>query len=179
MKQGDDNSLYDTWCPECKSGGVRWLGTYTDSEGNRQVVWKCPNEDCVCNTPWRYRPYLTGLWRRKRLSLGQMSDTLGCSKRTVSRWLRRLDVDRVDHLQTKWVNGYHVLRHKDGEANRKVRIHRLIAVAEQGIDEVKDKDVHHKNGHRMDNRPSNLELLDPPEHGRVTREQEYNRLFGD
>lgn len=43
-------------------------------------------------------------------------------------------------------------------------IHRLVAVAEYGFDEVDGNHVHHKNGVRFDNRPSNLEVLSNSEH---------------
>jgi len=45
-----------------------------------------------------------------------------------------------------------------------VPLHRLVAVAEYGIEEVKEKHVHHKNGVRFDNRPSNLELMSDVDH---------------
>ena len=47
-----------------------------------------------------------------------------------------------------------------------IPVHRLQAVAEWGLDAVKDKHVHHKNGIPWDNRIENLELVSNAEHQR-------------
>ena len=167
MKQNDDENLIDSVCDECGNGSVEYVYGY----------WWCPNEDCSHHRLYRRVDVLRRLWCEKGLTQEEVSNRLHTSVRTVQRWISRHGISKKQHLQTKWVNGYHILRHKDGEANRKVRIHRLVAVAEYGIDAVKDKDVHHKNGVRWDNRPDNLELLEPDEHGRVTRrENRYDRM---
>jgi len=44
--------------------------------------------------------------------------------------------------------------------------HRLLAVAEWGLDAVRGMDVHHQNNIPWDNRPENLELLTRAEHRR-------------
>jgi hypothetical protein len=36
-------------------------------------------------------------------------------------------------------------------------------------------DVHHINGCPLDNRPENLEVLTPEEHGRISAESRWNR----
>jgi len=51
-----------------------------------------------------------------------------------------------------------------GVSDDQVAMHRLLAVAEYGLDEVIGKDVHHKNGVPWDNRPENIELLTRSEH---------------
>lgn len=53
-----------------------------------------------------------------------------------------------------------------------IGIHRLLAVAEYGLDAVAGMDVHHKNGIPWDNRPENIELLTRSEHMRTHRLQE-------
>lgn len=50
------------------------------------------------------------------------------------------------------------------QSNDTVLVHRLLAVSENGIDAVKDKHVHHKNGVPWDNRPKNIEVLSEAEH---------------
>ena len=42
--------------------------------------------------------------------------------------------------------------------------HRLLAVAEHGIEAVKGKVVHHENGHPLDNRAENIALMKKKEH---------------
>lgn len=64
-------------------------------------------------------------------------------------------------------NGYVYAGSSDGQGGSEfVPIHRLLAVAEYGIDAVKDKVVHHKNKIKWDNRPQNIELMDAAEHSR-------------
>lgn len=47
-----------------------------------------------------------------------------------------------------------------------VYVHRLVAVAEHGFDDVSNAIVHHKNGVPWDNRPENLEVMTQSEHVR-------------
>jgi len=60
-----------------------------------------------------------------------------------------------------------------GEISR-VGVHRLAAVAEYGLEAVVDKDVHHRNGVPWDNRPGNLELIAPSEHGSLHAEERHS-----
>lgn len=69
-------------------------------------------------------------------------------------------------------DGYLVLRPEIDGKNLRFALHRLIAVAEYGFDEVCGKDVHHKNGVRWDNRPSNLDVLTRSEHIELHRKEE-------
>lgn len=55
-----------------------------------------------------------------------------------------------------------------------VKIHRLLAVAEHGVDAVEGKHIHHKNGIPWDNRPENIEVLTPTEHHRRHTRGENN-----
>lgn len=67
-------------------------------------------------------------------------------------------------------HGYQVFRGTRSEntisadKDDNVVIHRLVAVAEHGIEAVKGKHIHHKNGVKWDNRPENLEPLSNSEH---------------
>jgi len=56
---------------------------------------------------------------------------------------------------------------KDSKNNKYLPIHRLVAVAEYGYDEVVDKHIHHENGVRFDNRPENLTPLSNSEHSKL------------
>jgi len=54
---------------------------------------------------------------------------------------------------------------KDGErVTDNFHVHRLLAIAEYGVEAVAESHVHHKNEIRWDNRPSNIEVLKPGEH---------------
>lgn len=48
-----------------------------------------------------------------------------------------------------------------------IPIHRLVAVAEYGTEVVAESEIHHKNGIKWDNRPSNLEPLDKKAHAQL------------
>lgn len=78
-------------------------------------------------------------------------------------------------LNHTFVHGYECIEHRHEGEKRPVRIHRLVAVAEHGIEAVKGKVVHHKNRIRFDNHPSNLELMEDEEHGLKTFEEDIAR----
>lgn len=60
--------------------------------------------------------------------------------------------------------GYETWRDKYQYKESRVKVHRLVAVAEYGINEVKDRVVHHRNEVPWDNRPGNLQLMTPEDH---------------
>jgi transposase len=78
-------------------------------------------------------------------------------------------------LSISFLNGYECIRHRYKGEGCRVRVHRLVAVAEHGIEAVKGKVVHHKNRIRFDNHPSNLELMEDEEHGLKTFEEDIAR----
>ena len=112
---------------------------------------------------------LKELYWSKGLSQKKIADKYGVCRKTISYWMNKHGVETRKHK--KYVagsfdfhDGYARFRTQvDGES-KQVRIHRLVAVAEHGFDAVKDKVVHHKNGVKWDNRPSNLELMKATEH---------------
>ena len=57
--------------------------------------------------------------------------------------------------------------------------HRLLAVAEYGIDAVKDKDIHHETGWGLDNRPDAISLMEPEEHIHLHRSDESEYVIED
>lgn len=56
--------------------------------------------------------------------------------------------------------GYRVVTFAENGVDRKVRCHRVIAIALWGVDAVRGKDVGHDDGHRAHNDPANLWLPD-------------------
>lgn len=60
--------------------------------------------------------------------------------------------------------GYETIKHSVNNTTKNFKIHRLVAMAHYGIEEVKDCIVHHENGVPWDNRPENLELMTQSEH---------------
>jgi len=94
----------------------------------------------------------------------------------IKYWFNKHDIEVKNHYYEipEWkmsppntfpYYGYPVWMGCDGET---FPVHRLLVIAE-GADPHKvfneDYNVHHKNNHTIDNRPSNLELLELTEHG--------------
>jgi len=109
-----------------------------------------------------------------QLSLDEMANKAGVHRGTIHKWMKKLGVDRRTAYDEQGYasitvnkNGYIVWEHHDGESKCKIRVHRLLAVAEYGFEAVCGKDVHHTTDIPWDNRPSALELLSREEHARL------------
>jgi len=140
--------------------------------------------------PWQERDTLVDLYHGRGLTTREIADELGCTNGTVSKWLDEHGIETRDN----WVagveaakranrlervtlrslpSGYEYWSSKewqsdgDGRKSEIVYVHRLLAVAKFGFDAVDGADVHHKNGIPWDNRPGNIELLEPEEHGHL------------
>jgi len=127
---------------------------------------------------WIPREELVELYvERKRLPK-QIAERYDVSAKTILRTLERYGIEKRDpnelmkqalrkkppQLQTE-PRGYVVVRNKHEGDKCKIYLHRLLAVAEYGIDAVENMDDHHKNGIRWDNRPKNIQLVDKSTHG--------------
>lgn len=214
----------------CHRGTVaRWLRKHSipirDNSESKQAL--------DSDSPWRDADTLRDLIYGEEMSLAEVSDELGCSQATVSKWCDELGVEKRTGSETRELrgtanNGYpdgphrdpewlsemyyeeemklremadkagvgetailrnmekhglerrtagdylrkdNKLRHKPGTCHEQIRltidgtshyytVHRMLAIAIWGLDEVGGKIVHHKNGIAWDNRPSNLELIE-------------------
>jgi len=121
---------------------------------------------------------LERLYHEERLSTYGIGDRLGVDQRYVYDKLIEHGIETRPAPKDK-PPGYYT---KENGCcywqcqRRSVSVHRLVAVAEYGLDAVKDKHIHHKNGLKWDNRPCNLEPMTAEEHGRLHR---YEQLGGD
>ncbi|AGM10789.1 HNH endonuclease [Halorubrum tailed phage 8] len=70
-----------------------------------------------------------------------------------------------------WHHGYEIATNEYEGVQREVAIHRLIMLAEYGFEAVCQNQVHHLNGVRWDNRPSNLSLMSASDHARLHSEE--------
>lgn len=135
--------------------------------------------------PWENRPYrdedtLRSLYLDEGMTVEGIADRFDCSTSTIHNWMDHHGIDvrpREESMKGRNVwwwkekalfevsyDGYERWEDTYGGATVKVRVHRLVAVAEYGFEDVADKVVHHKNEIPWDNRPENLELMTPGEH---------------
>jgi hypothetical protein len=132
------------------------------------------------------------LKERQALSCSQMADATGYSRNGINRQgvVERLpnnggaylnvieqemeDVEvltrrevrnskKIPKIYTDKNSGYEMVVDTT-DYSKRVSHHRLIAIAEHGIDAIEGKQIHHKNGTPWDNRPENLEVLDKEDH---------------
>lgn len=120
-------------------------------------------------------------WLREKyhgegMTITEVSELLEVSRMPVFRALKRHGIDRRGKAEHNRKTHPGFLLNQDGyllayshagsKTQDRVVVHRLIAVAEHGVEAVKDMDVHHKNGIPWDNRADNLELIAHDEHAR-------------
>lgn len=104
------------------------------------------------------------LYQDQQLSVEELADRFGCSKKTIHKHLRECGIlpriGRIDgeapparfHLKDNYEVWSHGPHH--------VRVHRLLMVAEEGFAAVAESEiVHHKTEVEWDNRPDELELI--------------------
>lgn len=125
---------------------------------------------------YKDKDVLYRLYHEEGLSQKEIAERLDVAQKTISNWMRKHEIERRDVAGTKktprrkTVNfrvdekGYEVWTPTVGTQTPDIPVHQLLAVAEYGLESLKEKDVHHKNNIRWDNRPDNIELLDPSTH---------------
>lgn len=127
------------------------------------------------------------------------ADRLGCSPRTVRAWLKRHGIesngpgrrpvwettDPPTHVMEN-DDGYEIVEtfvpeREDGEVvghtRKHIKLHRLVAVAEWGIEQVKDAEIHHRDGMKLHNLPRNLTPLDPKRHGGLATTRRWDQSW--
>ena len=142
--------------------------------------------DVQSRSPWEVEDEeaLRELYHGENKSLKEVGDELDASAKAVQRAMERFDIPRRDpehqrgpvHLRTDDY-GYMTWYPNCRGSSYAVRVHRLVAVAEYGLEALEDKVVHHKNTHKIDNRPENLELMTRAEHSK--EHYESGDAFGE
>ena len=125
--------------------------------------------------PWRDESILREKYREEGMTMEELADLWDVSTSTLSKWINRFgirtggrgagDPYKVPIHITE--HGYVRVQEESLGTVDRFQLHRLVAVAEYGIEEVAENHVHHKNNIKWDNRPSNLEIIDPEKHGRI------------
>jgi hypothetical protein len=140
--------------------------------------------------PWRDKDVMEYLYHDQKLSQTEMAEVLPCTESCVNKWMNRLDIEKRDIGEIRrrsddygktaagfrtTLNGYEQAYSHFGYNQHTVYIHRLIAVAKFGFDEIAGKHVHHKSHIPWDNRVCNIDLADPGEH----QTHHLNRRWGN
>jgi transposase-like protein len=121
------------------------------------------------NGDWTDKEVLKELYCKREMGVKGVAEELGCSKPTVLRWMEKFGIktrkaswDEPPHFGT--YNGYESWNTEVNGESYTVHVHRLVAVAEYGFDEVLDKEIHHKNEIKWDNRHENLIPMTKSDH---------------
>jgi len=165
VNDGKSQSEIATMFGTSQSTISRWL--------SRHGLKTRPPKDEITG-PWRDKESFKRLYFGEKMTIEEMADEWGCGTSTVMRWLNRHGFksryysDNSSPAPFKTGDGgyecWYLMENDDADY---VRVHRGLAIAEYGLDAIKDKDVHHKNGIPWDNRPENIELLTRSEHARL------------
>lgn len=151
-------------------------GSFTCEECGREFDYKRSLVTHLTHAngePWHDVERLEELYYGRNYSLTRIAEELGCARQTISNIFDDLGLEKRDESERSSLQhlrrplnirhdekGYLRIVHRHRNETDRIRLHRLVAMAEWGVDAVKDSVVHHKNGIPWDNRPSNLELFD-------------------
>jgi transposase len=138
----------------------------------------------VEGAPWKDELTLRRLYVKNGLGTPDIAEKFETTPETIIYWLEKFGIERRDGNETVKMNGQHhartthptfrdsergytvVTSRTDGQRYR-FYIHQLVAIAD-GAEPQKlfsgDGVVHHRNGVKWDNRPSNLEVVSRGEH---------------
>lgn len=127
--------------------------------------------------PWKDAETLFKLHHEKGMSQQEMAEYFGINQKTLQHWIDKLDVDfrdrsdaRLNYIRQNPVwfgtnsSGYEVWSGKYQNQHYDYYVHRLLAIAEYGVEKAIGNTVHHKNKIPWDNRPENIELMSNQEH---------------
>jgi len=134
-------------------------------------------------TPHHDPEWLHERYVEQEMSAPEMADEAGVSAQTIYDSMERVGIDRDptrygDKSRVRYATyrtdkqGYPRWKAKtsaNGEHGRQTEsfhVHRLLAIAEHGTNAVEGCHVHHINDIPFDNRPENIEVLEPGEHSR-------------
>jgi len=135
------------------------------------------SQDICERASWRDRDTLESLIEDD-LTIEEMAARLGCCSSTVSHWMAEHDLSigtkTEPAVEARRSNRAWFITRKEGyesvgDQHSEVGVHRLVAVAEYGVDAVSDGIVHHRNGIPWDNRPGNLETMSRGDHLKLHR----------
>lgn len=123
--------------------------------------------------PYKDEDVLRKLYIDREMGINQIANRFDVADKTIQDWLEKHGIETRDWGESIKRNkanfvisdhGYERWRAMSDGKYQSVAVHRLLAVAQYGFDNVKGKVVHHKNGVKWDNRPQNIEIMTESEH---------------
>lgn len=108
------------------------------------------------------------------MTMPEMADELNCALSSIHRWMDKHDIDRDPHPREQPLSishdhewGYEMFQAQVNGKNKTFKHHRLLAYRDHDLDELDGMHVHHENRIPWDNRPDNLQLIEPGEHTKL------------
>jgi len=134
---------------------------------------------------YKDKEFLVREYVEKGRSMNEIADDFDVTGASVYYYIDKYDIETRDQLQeskrkrrVEYANfrsndtGHELWKSSDTEGGEVIcYVARLLAVAEYGVEAVKNKDVHHKNHIPWDNRPENIKPLKPSEHNAYHKAQ--------
>lgn len=125
---------------------------------------------------YNHKEWLKSKYRSEKMSIGEMAEEAGVSQATILDNMDRHGLTRRTRGATRALRnpgegfyhagwgGYETIVAQTERGQVTFGLHRLVAIAEYGYEEVGEGVVHHKNNIPWDNRPSNLKVMTEEEH---------------
>ena len=150
------------------------LWTVRKAMDEHEIPRRGSGEAIQHDAPYKDEEWMRRLYVEEGYSQLELAEKFECASSTINRWLNKLDIETRPscreqfHSLTTDDRGYEVFTVGD----TKVQHHRLLALVDYELDDIRGKHIHHKNNIPWDNRRENVEPLSLEEHGVVTREME-------
>jgi len=137
--------------------------------------------------PYTDEKTLEYLYHDRGWSLGEIGRRFGVHETTVLDWMKRHGIRRRSksegYQESVGFRPPNLVTEQDGREmmkvydpsiknKRSIPVSRMLAIAIYRLDEISGLDVHHRNEIPWDNRPENLEIMNPGEHMRHHRKKE-------
>lgn len=143
-------------------------------EFEKQQAW-IGHQAASHDKPYHDKERLREKYVEEGLKLREIADEWDCSDATILRQLQNFGIETRERGNPR-TPGVKLLMNNHGhmywrntsrpDKGRTMMVHRLLAIAELGVDAVAGNDVHHDNEVPWDNRPANLVVMSDADHAR-------------
>lgn len=137
---------------------------------------------------YQNKEILEKLYIEDNMTQSEIADKFGCSVSTLSYWFNKHGIKTrgAEYYQKRQpvshrfddTTGYEKWRTSINNERCTVMVHHLILISEGHDPHIvfsDEYDTHHKNNHRFDNRPENLELIEKSKHGKIHAKERWSK----